>query len=89
MNFDLKLSISLTLVSSFQSPRYHCMYSENDPENERQSDDEDRFVVAAHEFSGKYRMMMNKYQLLLMKESMVSMQSIIWIVISLIDANNF
>lgn len=47
------------------------MYSENEPENESQSDDEDRFVVAADEFSGKYRMMMNKYQLLLMKESMV------------------
>lgn len=47
------------------------MYSENAPENESQSDDEERFAVAAHEFSGKYRMMMNKYQLLLMKESMV------------------
>lgn len=48
------------------------MYSENGPENESQSDDEERFTIAAHEFSDKYNMMMNKYQLLLMKESMVS-----------------
>lgn len=48
------------------------MYSENEPENEFQTDDEERFVIAAHELSGKYNMMMNKYQLLLMKESMVS-----------------
>lgn len=49
------------------------MYSENDPENESQSDDEERFAASAHDFSGKYHMMMNKYQMLLMKESMVSM----------------
>lgn len=51
------------------------MYSENEPENETQSDDEERFTIAADEFTGKYRMMMNKYQLLLMKESMVNIFS--------------
>lgn len=48
------------------------MYSENEPDNENQSDDEDRFVKAAHDLKGKYNLMMNKYQMLLMKESMVS-----------------
>lgn len=48
------------------------MYSENEPDNENQSDDEDRFVKAAHDLNGKYNLMMNKYQMLLMKESMVS-----------------
>lgn len=48
------------------------MYSENDPDNEKQSDDEDNFVGAAHDLRDKYKLMMNKYQLLLMKESMVS-----------------
>lgn len=48
------------------------MYSENEPDNENQSDDEERFVSAAHDLREKYTMMMNKYQMLLMKESMVS-----------------
>lgn len=52
--------------------RYHCIYSENEPDNENQSDDEEQFVHAAHDLSDKYKLMMNKYQMLLMKESMVS-----------------
>lgn len=47
------------------------MYSENDPDNEHQSEDEDRFVNAAYDLREKYNIMMNKYQMLLMKESMV------------------
>lgn len=56
----------------FASLRYHCMYSENDPDNEHQSEDEERFVNAAYDLREKYNLMMNKYQLLLMKESMVN-----------------
>lgn len=48
------------------------MFSENEPDNENQSDDEDRFVNVAFGLREKYNMMMNKYQMLLMKESMVS-----------------
>lgn len=48
------------------------MYSENEPDNENQSDDEERFVSAAYDLREKYNVMMNKYQMLLMKESMVS-----------------
>lgn len=47
------------------------MFSENDPDNENQSEDEERFVNAAYELEDKYNMMINKYQLLLMKDSMV------------------
>lgn len=47
------------------------MYSENEPDNENQSDDEERFVKAAHELRDKYNVIMNKYQQILMKESMV------------------
>lgn len=48
------------------------MYSENDPDNENQSDDEEQFASAACDLREKYNIMMNKYQMLLMKESMVS-----------------
>lgn len=48
------------------------MYSENEPDNENQSDDEERFVSAAYDLREKYNIIMNKYQLLLMEESMVS-----------------
>lgn len=48
------------------------MYSENEPDNDHQSEDEERFVNVAYELKGKYNVMMNNYQMLLMKESMVS-----------------
>lgn len=47
------------------------MYSENEPDNENQSDDEERFINSAFDLKEKYNLMMNKYQMLLMKESMV------------------
>lgn len=60
------------LINFTSINRYHCMYSENEPDNDDQSDDEERFVKVAHDLRGKYNVMKNKYQLLLMKESMVS-----------------
>lgn len=48
------------------------MYTENEPENENQSEEEERFVTAAVELNNKYNVIRNKYQRLLMKESMVS-----------------
>lgn len=48
------------------------MYRENEPENENMHDEEEKFGDAALAFQDKYRQLLNKYQLLLMKESMVS-----------------
>lgn len=48
------------------------MYSENDPDNENQSETEERFVNTAIDLKNKYSVMFHKYQMLLMKESMVS-----------------
>lgn len=47
------------------------MYSENEPDNENQSEDEEQFVSTANDLKSKYNVMLRKYQLMLMKESMV------------------
>lgn len=48
------------------------MYAENGPDIDRHADEEEQFENAAFEVRGKYQRIMNKYQLLLMKESTVS-----------------
>lgn len=47
------------------------MYAENGPDNENHIEEEERFETAAKDIRNKYQRMMNKYQLLVMKESMV------------------
>lgn len=51
--------------------RYHCMYEEQREDEEEQGDD-GSFRGMAAEFPVIYQNMLNKYQLLLMQESMVS-----------------
>lgn len=49
--------------------RYHCMYEERSEENEAE---EEAFEGMAQQYPTIYRNMLNKYQSLLMQESMVS-----------------
>lgn len=50
--------------------RYHCLYMEDD---DTQTEDDVQFERTAQEFQGQFNSMVNKYQYLLMKESMVSL----------------
>lgn len=65
------MSSSVLILVDFAT-RYHCLYTENEPENETSREEEDKFESSAVAFQGKYRQLMSKYQLLIMKESMVS-----------------
>lgn len=48
------------------------MFSENGPDIDRHADEDEQIEHAADEVRNKYQRIMHKYQLLLMKESMVS-----------------
>lgn len=48
------------------------MFSENGPDIDKFAAEDRQFETAADEVQNKYQRIMNQYQLLLMKESMVS-----------------
>lgn len=48
------------------------MYSDNEPDNDKYFEEERCFEKSANELQNQIRGMLNKYQWLLMKESMVS-----------------
>lgn len=56
------------------------MYSENEPDNDKYIEEERRFDKSAHELQNQIRGMLNKYQWLLMKESMVSERCFVWFI---------
>lgn len=51
--------------------RYHCLYTENQPDNDTQPDEEAKFVDTAVDLRDKCSDMLSRYQKLLVEESMV------------------
>lgn len=60
---------SLTFFSFVLKFRYHSLYTE---EEKIKTEDEEHFQKTAVEFKDQFQGMVNKYQFLLMKESVVS-----------------
>lgn len=54
------------------SYRYHCMYSENEPDNDKSIEEEKQLEKTAIELQNQMRGILNKYQWLLMKDAFVS-----------------
>lgn len=55
----------------YTSHRYHCLYTENGPENENQYEEEAKFEDAANDIRDRCSDMLHRYQKLLVEESMV------------------